>query len=114
MPKDELVYVGHMLDKALEALSLARGKTRQDYDSDSALRLALTHLIQVIGEAARRVSVQFRERNPQIPWEAIAGMRSKIVHDYMNVDEDIVWDSVTQELQPLIDELRKIVPPESA
>jgi uncharacterized protein with HEPN domain len=59
MPKDELVYVGHMLDKALEALSLARGKTRQDYDSDSALRLALTHLIQVIGEAARRVSLSF-------------------------------------------------------
>ena len=93
---------------------MVRGKTRQDYDRDSALRLALTHLIQVIGEAARRVSVQFRDRHPQIPWEAIAGMRSKIVHDYMNVDEDIVWDSVTQELQPLIEELRKIVPPESA
>ena len=114
MPKDELVYVGHMLDKAHEALSLVRGKTRPDYDRDSALRLALTHLIQVIGEAARRVSPQFRDRHPQIPWEAIAGMRSKIVHDYMNVDEDIVWDSVTQELQPLIEELRKIVPPESA
>ena len=40
-------------------------------------------------------------------------MRSKIVHDYMNVDEDIVWDSVTQELQPLIEELKKIVPSES-
>jgi uncharacterized protein with HEPN domain len=114
MPKDEIVYVGHMLDKAHEALSLARGKTRQNYDSDLALRLALTHLIQVIGEAARRVSVQFRERHPQIPWEAIVGMRSKIVHDYMNVDEDIVWDSVAQELQPLIEELKKIVPPESA
>jgi len=63
MPKDELVYVGHMLDKAHEALSLVRGKTRQDYDSDPALRLALTHLIQVIGEAARRVSSQFRERH---------------------------------------------------
>lgn len=113
MPKDELVYVGHMLDKAHEALSLVYGKTRQDYDSDSILRLALTHLIQVIGEAARRVSPQFREQHKQIPWDAIAGMRSKIVHDYMNVDEDIVWDSVTQELQPLIDELRKIVPPES-
>ncbi len=61
MPKDELVYVGHMLDKAHEALSLVRGKTRKDYDRDSALRLALTHLIQVIGEAARRVSSQFRE-----------------------------------------------------
>lgn len=75
--------------------------------------LALTHLIQVIGEAARRVPSQFREEHQQIPWDAIAGMRSKIVHDYMNVDEDIVWDSVTQELQPLIDELKKIVPPES-
>jgi len=68
----------------------------------------------VIGEAARRVSSQFRERHPQIPWDAIAGMRSKIVHDYMNVDEDIVWDSVTQELQPLIEDLKKIVPPERA
>lgn len=114
MPKDELVYVGHMLDKAHEALLLVRGKTRQDYDSDTALRLALTHLIQVIGEAARRVSSQFRERHPEIAWEAIAGMRSKIVHDYMNVDEDIVWDSVTQELQPLIEELKKIAPPESS
>ena len=114
MPKDEFVYVGHMLDKAHEALSLVRGKTRQDYDCDSALRLALTHLIQVIGEAARRVSVPFREIHPQIPWEAIVGMRSKIVHDYMNVDEDIVWDSVAHELPPLIDELKKIVPPESA
>ena len=51
MPKYEMVYVGHMLDKAREALSLARGKTRQDYDKDIALRLALTHLIQIIGEA---------------------------------------------------------------
>jgi uncharacterized protein with HEPN domain len=67
----------------------------------------------VIGEAARRVSLQFRERHPEIPWDAIAGMRSKIVHDYMNVDEDIVWDSVTQELQPLIEELKKVIPSES-
>ena len=93
---------------------MVRGKTRQDYDRDPVLRLSLTHLIQVIGEAARRVSPQFRDRHPQIPWEAIAGMWSKIVHDYMNVDEDIVWDSVTQELHPLIEELRKIVSPESA
>jgi len=113
MPKDDFVYVGHMLDKAQEALALAHAKTRQDYDHDTALRLALAHLIQVIGEAARRVSSQFRERHPQIPWDAIAGMRNKIVHDYMDVDEDIVWDSVTQELKPLIDDLKKIIPPEN-
>ena len=77
------------------------------------LCLALTHLIQVIGEAARRISPQFRERHQDIPWDAIAGMRNKIVHDYMDVDEHIVWDSVTQELQPLIEDLKKIVPPEN-
>lgn len=78
MPNDELVYIGHMPDKAHEALSLVHGKTRQDYDRDSALRLALTHLIQVIGEAARLVSPQFREEHQQIPWDAIAGMRSRL------------------------------------
>lgn len=114
MPKDDLVYVGHMLDKARQALSLVHGRNRQDYDRDAVLRLALTHLIQVIGEAARRVSPSFRERHPQIPWDAIAGMRSKIVHDYMDVDEDIVWDSVVHELPLLVDELKRIVPAEDS
>ena len=113
MPKDDLVYVGHMLDKAQEALSLVYGKSRQDYDRDTVLSLALTHLIQVVGEAARRVSPSFRERHPQIPWDAIAGMRNKIVHDYMDVDEDIVWDSVVHELPLLIAELERIVPAEN-
>jgi uncharacterized protein with HEPN domain len=113
MPKDDRVYAGHMLDKAQQALSLARGKTRLDYDNDTALRLAPTHLIQVIREAARRVSPVFRERYPQIPWEAIAGMRNKIVHDYMDVDEGIVWDSVVHELPPLVTELKQIFPAEN-
>lgn len=114
MPKDDLVYVGHMLDKAQEALSLVHGKTRQDYDRDTVIRLALTHLIQVIGEAARRVSPSFCERCPQTPWDAIAGMRNKIVHDYMDVDEDIVWDSVVHELPLLVAELKRIVPVENS
>ncbi|QPD05489.1 MAG: hypothetical protein Nkreftii_003263 [Candidatus Nitrospira kreftii] len=114
MPKDDLFYVGHMLDKAQETLSLVHEKTRQDYDRDTVLRLALTHLIQVIGEAARRVSPPFRERYPEIPWDAIAGMRNKIVHDYMDVDEDIVWDSVAHELPLLVEELKRIVPSENS
>lgn len=48
----------------------------------------------------------------QIPWKAIVGMRHKVVHDYMNVDEDVVWDTVIKELQPLVAELEKIVPAE--
>ncbi len=113
MPKDDLLYVSHMLDMAREARSLVAGRERADYDQDKTLRYALAHLLQTIGEAARRVSEELRERHPQIPWHAITGMRHKIVHDYMFVDEDIVWSTVTKELAPLIADLERIVSEES-
>ena len=81
MQKDDLVYAGHMLDMARKARDLICGKNRQDYDSDEALRFALAHLVQVIGEAARHISKQFCDAHPQIPWKAIVGMRHKVVHD---------------------------------
>ncbi len=113
MQKDELIYVGHMLDMAREARSLVAGKERAAYDQDKTLRYALTHLLQSVGEAARRVSPELRERHPQVQWRAITGMRHKVVHDYMFVDEDIVWSTVTKELTPLIADLEKIVSEES-
>jgi len=112
MSNDDSLYLGHMLDTAREALSRIQGKTRDDYDENRDLRLALTYLLQIIGEAARRVSPEFRQAHAHIPWKAIVGMRHKVVHDYMNVDEDIVWDTVSEELGPLILELEKILPPE--
>jgi uncharacterized protein with HEPN domain len=110
LQKDDLVYAGHMLDTAQRALRLAAGKNRVDFDRDEALSLALTHLVQVIGEAARQVSTGFRAQHPEIPWPAIVGMRHRVVHDYMHIDLDIVWDVVTQELAPLIAQLEQIVP----
>ena len=107
MPKDDAIYIGHMLDLGRKALSLIEGKEREDYDRDETLQLALTYLVQTIGEAARRVSPEFCDQHPQIPWKAVIGMRHKIVHDYMDVDDDILWSTVTQELAALIDELER-------
>lgn len=111
MPTDDLTYVGHMLDIARKAIGKVQGKTRKDFDEDENLRLALAHLLQTIGEAARQVSQPFQAAHPSAPWKAIIGMRHKVVHDYLNVDEDVVWRTVTQELPPLIAELEKLVPP---
>jgi uncharacterized protein with HEPN domain len=105
---------GRMLDAAVEALALAGGRTRADFDNDRALALALTHLLQTIGEAARRVGEEFRQAHPEIPWKAIVGMRHKVVHDYLNVDEDVVWDTAMNEIPRLIGMLEPLVPPESA
>jgi uncharacterized protein with HEPN domain len=108
MPKDDSVYVGHMLDMAHQARQLVAGKTRADYDADVALRLALAHLVQNIGEAARRVSPALQQAHPDIPWRNIVGIRHKVVHDYFYVDFDIIWDVVTADLPALVSRLEQI------
>lgn len=111
MPKDELVYVGYMLDTAERALRLVAGKTRADFNSDEPLRLALTHLIQTIGEAFRRVSPEFRADHPHVPWATITAMRHKIVHDYFDIDENLVVLTTVNDLEPLVAALRPLIPP---
>lgn len=80
---------------------------------DEILRLALTRLVQVIGEAAQHVSMEFREKYPEVPWHEIIGMRHRIVHDYLNVDEEVIWEVIQHDLPPLVDILTRIVPPET-
>jgi uncharacterized protein with HEPN domain len=111
-PRD-LVYVGHMLDMARKAVEKTAGLSRQSYDGDENLRLALTHIVQVIGEAARHVSRNFSTEHPEIAWAEIVGMRHKVVHDYLGVDEDIVWQVVTDDLPTLVSLLEPLVPPTS-
>jgi len=67
----------------------------------------------VIGEAARQVSREFTVTHPEVPWEKIIGMRHKVVHDYLGVDEDIVWQVVTEDLPKLVEALEPLVPPAS-
>jgi uncharacterized protein with HEPN domain len=112
MTKDDLVYVGHMLDTTALALRKIRGKTREQFDADEDLRIIAAHLIQIIGEAARRVSSRMRADHPDIPWDQIVGIRHRIVHDYMDLDEDVIWEVLVGDLPRLHDMLARIVPPE--
>jgi len=111
MPQGDLLYLGHMLDVAIQAVEKIQGKSWEDYEADENLRLALAHLIQMIGEAARRVSPESQQKHSQIPWSDVIGMRHKIVHDYLDVDFDVVWEVVTKDLPDLIAQLSPIVPP---
>jgi uncharacterized protein with HEPN domain len=112
MSRDDLLYLVHMLETSEKAVEKTQGLSRHAYDADENLRLALAHLVQIIGEAARRVTSQTCVAHPEIPWREIIGMRHRIVHDYMRVDEDILWVVVTEDLPPLIAALQKIVPGE--
>jgi uncharacterized protein with HEPN domain len=102
MPERDALYLGHMLDMSQKAAEKVRGVTREQCEADENLSLALTYLVQTIGEAASRVSAETRTERAEIPWRQITGMRNRIVHDYMNIDFDIVWSVVTQDLPGLI------------
>lgn len=90
---------------------MCRGCTRADLDRDRKLNLALVRLVEVIGEAANRVTAERRQSLPAIPWPEIIGMRNRIVHGYDQVDFDILWAVVQQDLPPLIDQLRGTLQP---
>jgi len=105
---DDLLYLRHMLDSAQKAHQYAAGKTRTQYNDDEVLRLALTHLLQIIGEAARSVSPEKRAELPQIPWAGVMGMRHRIVHNYAQLDDDLVWHTLQHDLLPLIEALEPL------
>jgi len=98
-----------MLDHALEAVQIAQGRTRADLDADRLFNLAMTRLLEIIGEAAARVTQATRDRYPEVPWGAIAGMRNRLIHGYDAVDFDILWDVVQHDLPALIADLQRIL-----
>jgi uncharacterized protein with HEPN domain len=104
---DDVGRFQHMLDHAQEAIDMARGKTRADLDVDRKLNLALVRLLEIIGEAAARVSVAGQQTLPQVPWSAIIGLRNRLIHGYDEVDLDILWDIIQVDLPPLVAQLQQ-------
>jgi uncharacterized protein with HEPN domain len=101
-----------MLDAAKEAVDLSSGKSRYDIENERVLNLSLVRLIEVVGEAANRVSTEGRDKYTDIPWPQIIGMRNRLVHGYDSIDFDILYQTVVEDLPLLIAELEKIVLPE--
>jgi uncharacterized protein with HEPN domain len=96
-----------MLEAARDAVAFSEGRTRADLDSDRMLSHALVHCVQVIGEAASRVSQISRDLYPRLPWAKMVGMRHILIHSYFEIDADAVWRVVTEQLPELISELKQ-------
>jgi len=109
MTKSDRVRVHHILDAAKEAIEFLKDKSRKDLDADRKLSLALVRLLEVIGEAARGISPEFREKHSKIPWKQMMGMRNRLIHGYYDINLDIIWETVTKDLPPLVSQLEKIL-----
>jgi len=110
MFKDDSVRIRHILDAAREAIEFAKDRNRADLDIDRKLNLSLVRLLEIIGEAGRSISQEFRDSHPDLPWNKMVGMRDRLIHGYFDVNLDVVWETVTEDLLPLVAKLEKILP----
>src|SRR5262249_13745356 len=101
-PPDNNVKLRHMLDAARDAIEFARGQTRSSLDKNRMLTLSIVKCIEIVGEAANQVSPDFQAKHLEIPWKDVIAMRHRLIHGYYDIDPDIVWDTVQDDLPPLI------------
>jgi uncharacterized protein with HEPN domain len=106
---DEVTRLWHMLDHASEAIVMAGGRRREDLDKDRMLNLSLVRLVEIVGEAATHVSQTTRSRFSSIPWPQVVGLRNRLIHGYDQVDFEVLWKIIQEDLPPLVVELRRIL-----
>lgn len=106
--QDNKTKLLHMLEAATKAISFVENKTFQELTENELLILALVKLIEIIGEAASRISKEYQENNPQIPWSAMIGMRNRLVHAYFDINLNVLWQTTQEDLPLLVNELNKL------
>jgi uncharacterized protein with HEPN domain len=105
MNKADANYLMDMRDFAFRIVHASEGVERAVYDADEILRAALRYWIQVIGEAAIHVSEETKKNAPDVDWHRIIGLRNRIAHQYLGLDEDILWTTITVSIPTLIEQL---------
>jgi uncharacterized protein with HEPN domain len=99
--KNDQVYLEHILEAIDKIEGFIQGITKLDFDQNVMIQDAIIRNIEIIGEATKKLSKQLTQSHPDIPWQDMAGMRDKLIHDYLDVDLDVVWKTVEVDL-PLL------------
>ncbi len=109
MHAEDRIRLLHMVEASQAAMRFTSGRQREDLQTDQMLLFAVLRAIEVIGEAASKVSEDIRLANPNIPWKAIVGMRNRLVHAYFDVDPDMVWETLQMEIPSVLTRLKGLL-----
>lgn len=112
MRVEDGVRIRHMIDAAESALRFINRRQRADLEQDEMLSFALVRAVEVIGEAASKVTAEGRADLPGVPWAAVTGMRNRLIHAYFDINLDILWATVEQALPTLLRQLKSVQLPE--
>jgi uncharacterized protein with HEPN domain len=96
--KDDKIYIEHILQSIDRIETYLSGKDHQSFSDDFMTQDAVVRQLEIIGEATKRISKELRNINPQVPWSDMAGMRDILIHDYIDVDIDIVWKTASESI----------------
>ena len=110
---DDPTRLRHMLEAAQEAIVFATGKTEDDLTRDRMLLLSLVKELEIIGDAASRVSPETRAAVIGIPWPKVVGMRNQLTHGYFDWDVERIWETVSSDLPELVRALEAALPPKA-
>ena len=96
--KDDKIYIEHILQSIDRIEAYLSGKDHQSFSDDFMTQDAVVRQLEIIGEATKRISKELRNLNPLVPWSDMAGMRDILIHDYIDVDIDIVWKTASESI----------------
>ena len=109
MTKTPLLYISHIFDAIKSNQVQIEGVTKEQFEDSELLQGFVERKLEIIGEATKRIPEDFKQKHPNIPWKDMAGMRDILIHQYTEVDEDIIWKTVTQKIPPLKKHIKSIV-----
>jgi Uncharacterized conserved protein len=109
MKKRDTIYLRHILDAISRIEEYTEGIEYENFMEDHLTQDGIIRQIEILGEATKRLSDEIREKYPDIPWKDIAGMRDKLIHDYLGVDMDAVWGTVEGDIPLLKNKLKDLI-----
>lgn len=107
--KDNNVFLKHISDEVNYIVKVTETIKHADLLGDETLKRAVLRSLEIIGEASKNFSKDFKEKHNDVQWKEISGLRDKLIHDYFGIDWEIVWDVVKNEIPALKDKLEKII-----
>jgi uncharacterized protein with HEPN domain len=109
MFKEPIEFLKHIADECVFLISASNGLSKEDFLEDEILKRAAVRSLEVIGEATKKIPSEFKDTWTSIPWKSMAGMRDRLIHDYMGINYSIVWDVVANKIPALYFEIQVVI-----
>lgn len=108
MLKNDRAYTDHIINCIKKIRKFVKGIDKKGFAKNELIQDAIIRNFEVIGEASKKISSDFKKVYNEIPWKEISGMRDKLIHDYLGVDIEVIWKTIERDLPVLLKELKKI------